>query len=716
MVLAMDTPPPIPPRGTRPAGSAWNVPANTDTAIKAGALFAPGQWPTPELSSIPLGRYSICSTQPYTSHTIQNALDALGASSTLYLPRSSVWSVDHPIQLHEHQELATWGYPNDEKEMAHLEAEKDCHPHIVNARAKSGAKLRNIFVDGGRERHGHDPKCGVMLQFGHQATDQAIDRCIIRHPRHWSCIQAFEGSQNVRITNNRVGPAGTGADKDQGKWADGISFAGANGLVAGNEILDATDGAIVVFGAPGSLITSNTIICRDRLALGAINMVDWAPHDGNYTQTRVVHNSIITQGPAGYIKTGIGQGPSVWWASNPPEKLNTGAIVQNNLIDSQDIGFGHGSVGYGFAVASDVRNWICVGNVSSSTVRYEGDISKSLPVPNVAPGPFVHDVPHMVCRFSEAAMITQNRDSHQGTSVVLQPEFSHGRGRIRHLISIAPGASRILSYQPGQFHLGKGRQIVLESAILSNEQDGIVRIRERQGNRIGAILWEGGFGRERNPSGQYLTYSTGGKLCVLSGGSSAQICVDFIPHMPLHAAPGGEADEAPTFVFSDSNPHLSVTTPASSILFSSSYIYPPNRAFPGCQVVARSYLYGNSQRTLLYTLSPYCQFVVLRGKMPHALVPSLPLVWPSPEREAHWEWEIVWSTPNPRTKEKRTDAMMFFQGDGNLVIRSQNTVPWASGSHDRHPPATHIRFGIGSVEEPWVEIVDDSGGRVWAST
>jgi hypothetical protein len=78
---------------------------------------------------------------------------------------------------------------------------------------------------------------------------------------HRSCIQAFEGSQNVRITNNRVGPAGIGADIDQGKWADGvrtaslsstwpnfdweqISFAGVNGLVAGNEIIDATDGAI----------------------------------------------------------------------------------------------------------------------------------------------------------------------------------------------------------------------------------------------------------------------------------------------------------------------------------------------------------------------------------------------------------------------------------------------------------------------------------------
>lgn len=73
--------------------------------------------------------------------------------------------------------------------------------------------------------------------------------------------------------------------------------------------------------------------------------------DGNYTQTRVIHNTVITQGPRGYIKTGIGQGSSVWWTPNPPDtKFNCGAIVANNLIDSQDVGLGQGSIGYGLVL------------------------------------------------------------------------------------------------------------------------------------------------------------------------------------------------------------------------------------------------------------------------------------------------------------------------------------------------------------------------------
>ena len=57
-------------------------------------------------------------------------------------------------------------------------------------------------------------------------------------------MQAFDGSQNVRITNNAIGPAGVGADVESGRWADGISYAAIDGLVAGNLVIDATDGGI----------------------------------------------------------------------------------------------------------------------------------------------------------------------------------------------------------------------------------------------------------------------------------------------------------------------------------------------------------------------------------------------------------------------------------------------------------------------------------------
>ena len=156
----MPSQPPTPSWETRPRQHA----SSSDNKFP-GVRFSPGQWPTPELALHPIGRYSVCTTtSSYTSETLQSALDALGPCSTLYLPASSVWTINAAIQLHEHQELASWGYPTEEKEMARLEAAKDCRPHIVNARAKTGARLRNVVVDGGRERYGPDPQAAVMLQ------------------------------------------------------------------------------------------------------------------------------------------------------------------------------------------------------------------------------------------------------------------------------------------------------------------------------------------------------------------------------------------------------------------------------------------------------------------------------------------------------------------------------------------------------------------------
>jgi len=60
----------------------------------------------------------------------------------------------------------------------------------------------------------------------------------------------------MSLFNNDIGPCGT--DKFQ-EWADGISLSCANSLVYQNDIVDATGGAIVISGSPGSQILDNTI-------------------------------------------------------------------------------------------------------------------------------------------------------------------------------------------------------------------------------------------------------------------------------------------------------------------------------------------------------------------------------------------------------------------------------------------------------------------------
>lgn len=112
---------------------------------------------------------------------------------------------------------------------------------------------------------GYNKANDCMVQLGNgRGFNQHIDHCVLRHPRQWSCLQVFEGGENVRVTNNHIGmlgpqwatrrpdpvsglsgPAGyDGAAEEGGHWADGVSYAAQNGLVAGNHIIDTTDGGI----------------------------------------------------------------------------------------------------------------------------------------------------------------------------------------------------------------------------------------------------------------------------------------------------------------------------------------------------------------------------------------------------------------------------------------------------------------------------------------
>jgi parallel beta-helix repeat protein len=125
-------------------------------------------------------------------------------------------------------------------------------------------------------------------------------------------------------------------------------------MVQGNTIQDATDGGIVVFGAPGSTIQNNTITAKSQLLFGGINLVDYAPMNGNYTGTLVTHNTIDAAGA--FIKIGIAMGQQVW---NCTTGTNYGGTVTDNTLEGP-------YMGYGYAV-NGVSNWTVTGNVDNAT-------------------------------------------------------------------------------------------------------------------------------------------------------------------------------------------------------------------------------------------------------------------------------------------------------------------------------------------------------------
>ena len=159
------------------------------------------------------------------------------------------------------------------------------------------------------------------------------------------------------VENNEIGPAG----QPNGNWADGISLACTNSVVRNNMITDATDGAIVIFGAPGSLVEGNVIRAESRTLLGGINMVDFGPYEGDYTGTKVYDNVIDAAGAV--IRIGLGMGQRVWVCPNPnQESVDTtlfGAVVKGNSLRGKHMQ-------YGFAV-DGVRDWTVIDNEDFAT-------------------------------------------------------------------------------------------------------------------------------------------------------------------------------------------------------------------------------------------------------------------------------------------------------------------------------------------------------------
>ena len=213
-------------------------------------------------------------------------LNSTGPEYVLQLCPSSRYLIQAPILFTSpNQEISTLGYPvGDERATLVVSGPTtngQGHTTAVDGTCAncSGVKLRNVQVvftispfvfalsetclfhaqiDGNRGG-GPPTKGGANIEMGGSNSGQIIEFVRSVDPRDWSCLHIDEGSltcRNVTIQNNDIGPCGS---ENFQEWADGISLACRDSVVRNNMIRDATDGAIVTFGSPGSRIYNNTI-------------------------------------------------------------------------------------------------------------------------------------------------------------------------------------------------------------------------------------------------------------------------------------------------------------------------------------------------------------------------------------------------------------------------------------------------------------------------
>ncbi|KAM0752391.1 hypothetical protein T439DRAFT_324472 [Meredithblackwellia eburnea MCA 4105] len=406
VILAVVAPPASP-----LAAAATNLVAGLLQALPnvlCAVISCPQSSGTQTASSILSSISPTCLNSSYTETMINTLFQYGGANTTVYLCPSTVISLQNPIIFTAaNQTLATRGFPTDSTR-ATIRVTGAAQSNAIYAACDlcSYIKIRNIQVDGNRPNLGYmaSPPGVALIEMGGNTIGQMVDNSHIFEPRGWSALHVIEGLANdcssSVITNNQIGPAGhapSGATQykramsrrdtgtySPGQWADGISMACQKSTVTGNTITDATDGAIVLFGAPGTIVKNNVIISDQRQLLGAINAVDFWPYAGSFTGVQVTGNTI--QAKNSMIKVGLAIGTLTWGTLNMTAYHNYDGSWTGNTFTSGPTGY----FGFGATVGGH-NNAVVTGNTFNS-VSF-GGVANSPPCTITLPpfGPLIKD-------------------------------------------------------------------------------------------------------------------------------------------------------------------------------------------------------------------------------------------------------------------------------------------------------------------------------------
>ena len=212
---------------------------------------------TPEPTPTPLPTPEPCLAGGDQS-TINARLKGVGAEAVLC--QGALFDLKAPVVLSAAaQKIYTEGFPEDDRR-AMLRIASQNVTTAIKMRDHDAALISHIIIDGNRPELGY--REGEALVFaGGNSTGQVIRSVKITEPRSWSALHLMEPCTQALVEKCEIGPAGM----SNYTWADGISLACTDSIVRDNLIVDATDGGIVIFAAPGSLV--EIILCAQKHAL-----------------------------------------------------------------------------------------------------------------------------------------------------------------------------------------------------------------------------------------------------------------------------------------------------------------------------------------------------------------------------------------------------------------------------------------------------------------
>jgi hypothetical protein len=264
---------------------------------------------------------------------------------------------------------------------------KIINPRLVTIITAEGIKdivIKNVRLDGNRDNM--RPKGGVtpsnpFIALGQLGGDnQTIKNCVITNARcsgGWAAIHVHPYAFNTTIQDNIIFGAGVdilGNGRSDLEYpfgfGDGVSVAARNSLVKNNLIIDATDEAVMVQGAPGTKVENNVVVALSREVFAGIALIDPAKYSlldaakktYDFRGVKVKNNLVNALGSRVHI--GYACGKNVFSFNQTEQIIVGGELIDNIMIG--DIG------GYGFAVGG-VKDFKIKNNKASGVFEERGD-------------------------------------------------------------------------------------------------------------------------------------------------------------------------------------------------------------------------------------------------------------------------------------------------------------------------------------------------------
>lgn len=312
-------------------------------------------WGTTKVIDLPVTGTGFQGTQAQ----LQSLINGTPSGGTVWLAQKEVIRLSSPLTIKAGVTLATTGSPARTKYALMARLVRNSNFGDAAVKLLPGAKLKHVWVDGqrGNASNFNVPSINVQMRGG---TGTTVTNSRIDNTAGWSSLTALGTTEGFPCSSNLIsGNLVTAYSSDhylvvdrgnnvfEGGFADGIGVSCESTTVEYNEVVDASDVALIVFRAAPAIqrsqVRNNQVLNAGNSAFGALVADPLNETPGvqkDFTGT-VFGNNTFWTGRAHY-DVGLGVGTRAWFGSNAA--IGVGAHFTDNKTGSQFINVNNGII------------------------------------------------------------------------------------------------------------------------------------------------------------------------------------------------------------------------------------------------------------------------------------------------------------------------------------------------------------------------------------